>query len=111
MTRMSTGKIRVWTEPTHTGRKAALPRLADRVTAEVVEVDSSALSENLKVFLRKIQATIEDSSVEGSSYSIDEVELTLAVNASGGIELVGKLSAGAQAGIKVKLKKRNQTSP
>ena len=36
---------------------------------------------------------------------IDEVELSLVITASGGVELLGKLSVGAQAGIKVKLKR------
>lgn len=30
-------------------------------------------------------------------YEIEEIELSLAVNGSGGIELIGKLEAGAQA--------------
>jgi len=46
--------------------------------------------------------------VEASKYEVDEVELSFGVNASGSIALIAKLEAGAQAAIKVKLKRRPQ---
>jgi hypothetical protein len=51
---------------------------------------------------------IVESQDQKSAFIIDEVELSLAVNAKGGIELLGKLEAGAQAGIKIKLKRRSR---
>jgi hypothetical protein len=46
-----------------------------------------------------------DTSKESKFY-VDELEISLAINASGGVELIGKLEAGAQAGIKIKLKRK-----
>lgn len=88
------------------GSKAAIPRLADRVTSQVVEIDSSTISENLSSFISKIQPIITSSDIPDNSFSVDEIELSLVINASGGIELIGKLTIGAEAGIKVTLKRR-----
>ena len=41
-----------------------------------------------------------------SLFSVDSIELNLAVNAEGGIEMIGKLTAGVQSSVKVLLRKR-----
>jgi hypothetical protein len=97
-------KIPVWTSDSSQSTKAALPSLARRTT-EVVEVETDIITQNLNEFMEKFRPVVE-SQDKKSPFFIDEVELSLAVNAKGGIELLGKLEAGAQAGIKIKLKRR-----
>ena len=104
MTRKQT--ISVWTSGSADNTKAALPTLTRRTTA-VVEVETDLIAENLNAFMEKFRPIVE-SQDQKSAFIIDEVELSLAVNAKGGIELLGKLEAGAQAGIKIKLKRRSR---
>jgi hypothetical protein len=96
--------IPVWTSDSQDNTKAALPTIARRASA-VVEVETDLIAENLNAFMEKFRPVVE-SQDQKSPFVIDEVELSLAVNAKGGIELLGKLEAGAQAGIKIKLKRR-----
>jgi len=97
--------ISIWTVHVQGNKKPALPSFADK-TAEIVTVSQDKLSANLKEFLESSQAITEIDMPKESSFYIDEMELSLAINAKGGIELVGKLEAGAQAGIKIKLKRK-----
>jgi len=101
--------ISVWTAATPEISKAALPRLGGAVAAgatEVVSVSVETMRKNLDAFLEQIGALLESPREALKGYEIEEVELSLAVNGSGGIELVGKLEAGAQAGMKIKLKRK-----
>lgn len=96
--------VPVWTSDPTANTKTALPTLARQATS-VVEVETDLIAENLNAFMEKFRPVVE-SQDQKSPFVIDEVELSLAVNAKGGIELLGKLEAGAQAGIKIKLKRR-----
>lgn len=102
---MAKKDISVWTVQVEENKKAALPSFGEK-TAEIVTVSQDKLSANLKDFLESSQALTELDMPKESSFYIDEMELSLAINAKGGIELVGKLEAGAQAGIKIKLKRK-----
>lgn len=86
--------------------KAALPQLARQAVLKSVEVSGDVLRENLKAFLTKFAGLLEDGFLTDTHAAIDEIELSLVITANGGIELVGKLAAGSQAGVKVKLKRR-----
>ena len=97
-------KIKVWVTP-ETDRKAALPSLAKKAST-VVEVGADVLAQKLESFLTSFRPLIDVEKSNTSDFVIDEIELSLAVNASGGIELVGKLEGGAEASLKVKLKRR-----
>ena len=101
---MGEERIKVRTEAPLEER-AGLPRLGKTAT-KVFEIGIESLSGNLKTFIARIQRILDEQQENTSTYYIDEVELNLTVNASGGIELVGKLEAGAMGGIKIKLKKR-----
>ena len=71
-----------------------------------IAVRPEILSENLNVFLTSFNQIIESQPEKLSKgFYIDEIELSLSVNASGGIELIGKAEAGVEGGIKVKLKR------
>jgi hypothetical protein len=103
------GSISVWTTATTEKTKAALPRLGGGIAAsatEVVSVSVDAVRKNLSAFLEQIGPLLDPPREALKGYEIEEIELNIAVNGSGGIELVGKLEAGAQAGMKIKLKRK-----
>lgn len=102
------GMINVWveTETLEDDSKAALPRLGKNRAAELVQMPSDALAAQVKTFLADFQPVFEVQPQKSGGFEIDEIELSLTVNASGGIELIGKLSAGVQSSIKLKLKRR-----
>lgn len=103
------GSISVWTTAAEGGSKAALPRLGGGVAAgatEVVSVSVDAVKKNLGDFLEQIAPLLDSAGEALKSYEIEEIELNIAVNGSGGVELVGKLEAGAQAGMRIKLKRK-----
>jgi hypothetical protein len=108
---MKTSKsIPVWTDEDSQRPKAALPLPTAAIKA-VAKVEPKTLADNLKEFLAAFDGVLVDCSAEFSAFHIDEMELSLAVNAQGGIELLGKLSVGATASIKVKLKRNDAHVP
>lgn len=103
------GSISVWTAATAENSKAALPRLGGSIAAgatEVVSVSVDVVRKNLSAFLEQIGPLLDAPREALKNYEIEEIELNIAVNGTGGIELVGKLEAGAQAGMKIKLKRK-----
>lgn len=101
-------KIEIWTSESDDDRRAALPTLG-KARIEVTHVEASVLSQNLKEFLAQFRSIFEDQEMSSSGYSIDEIELSLGVNAKGGVALLGKIEAGATASIKVKLKRERSS--
>lgn len=99
--------IKVWVESDESVAltKAALPSLARTAVTKTVELSGEALRDGIKGFASQFVTLFDDDISEGSTVVIDEIELSLTVSAGGAIELVGKLSVGAQAAIKVKLKR------
>jgi hypothetical protein len=101
--------ISVWTTATTEVSKAALPRLGGSVAAsatEVVSVSMDTVRKNLNAFLEQIGPLLDPPRETLKNYEIEEIELSIAISGSGGVELVGKLEAGAQAGMKIKLKRK-----
>ncbi len=97
-------KIEIWTFQSAEDTRSALPTLG-KVRTEVTRVEISVLSKNLTEFLAGFQQLLEGTPAPKAGYYVDEIELNLGVNGSGGIALFGKIEAGVEAGIKVKLKK------
>jgi len=99
--------IAVWFENTPHDVKSALPTL--RQTAQkTVEVSADLLAENLRNFLARLRAVVDEEPATGSDFTVTSIELNLAVNSEGGIELIGKFSTGVQASMKITLS-RNPT--
>lgn len=96
--------IAIWTTDSKGNEQSALPKIA-RKLSEATQISTDVLSENLKSFIESFQSVV-DAGNDIGGFAIDEVELSLVVNAKGGIELLGKVEAGAQASMKVKLKRR-----
>ena len=106
----STKTIPIWTDEEILRAKSALPMPAAALKG-IAKVEPKALADNLKEFLAAFEVVLMDCPTNISTFQIDEMELSLAVNAQGGIELLGKLSAGIEASIKVKLKRNNANIP
>lgn len=99
--------IPIWTDGEPSGVKEALP--GTRLKSDVHRfVDSAVLSESLQKFLGDFQDVLDSPEPKDSKFVVDRIELNLAVNAEGGIELIGKLSSSVRASIKVVLNRRKQ---
>lgn len=99
--------IKIWTEDAPVpATKSALPSLARAAVAKTVEVSGDVLREGIKGFAAQFAALLDGEPIGEGGAVIDEVELSLTVTASGGVELLGKVSLGTQASIKVKLKRK-----
>ena len=106
MVKKSNNIIDIWVADTKDNEQTALPKIA-RKAATSTQVSAQILSDNLKSFLKNFEGVIDPENDIGG-FVIDEVELNLVVNAKGGIELIGKLEAGTQASMKIKLKRRSE---
>jgi hypothetical protein len=100
-----TEKIDIWTDEDRPFGKAAVPRMAT-LTKHIASASSDALSQNLETFLQSFDKIVTEASSSINNFYVDEIELSLVVNGKGGIELLGRLEAGAEASIKVKLRKK-----
>lgn len=99
--------IEIWTQTALPEGKAALPALRKSPGLETTEVKLSDLADNLGRLLAHVQSAFDKAQKVASSFDVDEIELNIGVNAKGGLALIGKAEAGMEAGIKVKLKRRN----
>ncbi|MDG2539843.1 hypothetical protein P5Y53_19345 [Dyella jiangningensis] len=98
--------VKIWVDDSQeTGAKSALPTLARTVVGKTVEVSGDILRDSIKGFAAQFSALLDGSPVGEGPAVIDEIELSLAISATGGVELLGKATLGAQASIKLKLKR------
>jgi hypothetical protein len=97
-------EIEIWTDQIPGGERAVLPAFGKRAV-ESVSVDFSVLSRNITELTAHFQALLDKQPKSPSGYYIDEIELSLGVNAKGAVALLGKLEAGVQSSIKVKIKR------
>jgi len=88
------------------GSKSALPSLGRRVAAKTFEITNHVLADRLEEFFSSFGNVLQRLPPETAGFSVDEVELTLAINASGGVELVGQAEAGLSTGLKFTLKRK-----
>jgi hypothetical protein len=68
-----------------------------------IKLDTKELSKNLKQFLGSLKPVIEIQKDPVGEFQVSEIELSIAVNASGGVSLIGQFNAGIEGGIKIKL--------
>ena len=88
--------------------KSVLPSIGRRITTTVFEITNEVLADRLVEFFNSFQTVLERLPSSAAGFSINELELTLAVDAKGGIEVVGKAEAGISTGIKFTLKRQNK---
>lgn len=99
-------EIVLWTDKQEDAAKSALPTLSKSLQT-TTKVSAGILVENLRQFLETFQNSLDKHlNNTDSLFSVDSIELNLAVNAEGGIEMIGKLTAGVQSSVKVLLRKR-----
>ncbi len=102
---MSTIKIWIEEGTSDSNTKSALPMLSRAAVNRSIEIGAEVLQDSIRSFSKQFTGLLDGKPLDDSKAVIDEIELSLVITASGGIELLGKLSVGAQAGIKVKLKR------
>jgi hypothetical protein len=100
-------KILILTQTAEEDTRAVLPSIGRRITTTTFEMANNVLADRLEEFFNSFQAVLERLPASTAGFSIDEIELTLTVNASGGIEMVGKAEAGISTGMKFTLKRKN----
>lgn len=101
--------IEVWTQgEVATDTKNAVPVFGKaNARVQLTSIEVSTLGDNFKELVGKLSAILEEPEQEmPGGFGIDEVEISLGVNAKGGFTLIGTAEVGAQAGIKVKLKRK-----
>ena len=100
--------VKVWTEDAQEpGIKHALPTLARTAVGKTVELSGDVLRESIKAFATPFSELLDGNPLGEGSAVIEELELSLTITASGGIELLGKATVGSQASIKLKLKRQS----
>lgn len=109
---MNTGEknktIRILFQTTEGDVKSVLPSIGGRITTKTFELTNDALADSLEEFFKSFSAVLDRLPDSIASFSIDELEVTLAINASGGIEMVGRAEAGINTGMKFTLKRQNK---
>ncbi len=102
-------KIRILTQTiAEEDTKSVLPSIGRRITTMTFELTNDVLADRLEEFFNSFQHVLEHLPSSTGGFSIDELELTLAIDARGGIEVVGKAEAGITTGMKFTLKRQNK---
>ena len=94
--------ISVWVEHLDQDKVSVLPSIED-ITRSTTEVSANVLAKNFQCFVKNFLSILDKQEYDESSYEMQSIELNLSVNAKGGIELIGKLSAGVTTSMKVHL--------
>jgi hypothetical protein len=97
--------ISIWTTSQTPSTQDYKLTAGSRISARVVSLAAEDLGQNLKTFLESFQEAFNSLPQKVGDFRLEQVELNLVTNASGGIELVGKLDVGAEASITVVLKR------
>jgi len=100
--------IRILTQTIEEDTKSALPAIGRRIATKTLELTNDVLANRLEEFFSSFDSVLERLPSSVAGFSIDELELTLAINASGGIEMIGKAEAGISTGIKFTLRRQNK---
>lgn len=70
-------------------------------------IDIDVLRTNLSNAIEPIMRAIPTVSTEGVELELNEMEISLEVDVSGGVALIGRIETGAAGGVKLKFVKRN----
>lgn len=70
-----------------------------------VMVDAEVLNKNLAAFMSSISEVFINIDYQLGAYKLDEIELGLAISATGGISMIGSAEIQAQASMTLKFKK------
>jgi hypothetical protein len=70
-----------------------------------VQLSVTVLSENLKKFVESVNTLMAGLPKIGEPYRLEEIELTVEVNAEGNVQLIGGVKTGITGGLTLKLKR------
>lgn len=76
------------------------------VSKALTEIDPEVLSKNLEPIIKVFSGMFKAGDENNDACHVDQIEIHLNVNAKGGIELIGSLQAGVEAGIKIILTRK-----
>lgn len=103
--------ILVWADvPGDESTKKAMPSWLNPEHS-LLGMTSKDLGKRLKNAIENVVAAISETDASLKQYYVDELQLNFTVNASGGIELVGKVNAGAQSAVTVTLRRKDPREP
>jgi hypothetical protein len=88
------------------GSKSALPSFGHRIATKAFEISNHVLADHLEEFFSSFGTVLQSLPSNMAGFSVDEVELSLAINAKGGVELVGRADAELSTGLKFNLKRK-----
>lgn len=100
--------IRILTQTIEEDTKSALPAIGRRINTKTLELTNDVLANRLEEFFSSFDSVLKRLPSSVAGFSIDELELTLAINASGGVEIIGKVEVGITTGMKFTLRRQNK---
>jgi hypothetical protein len=99
--------VTINTPPTAEERvRRALPGGGTVAQSAHVSLDSAQLEENMIELINKFGNRLLAPTSKAQPFEVDEIELSLSIDAKGKVSLIGSFEVGGQAGIKVKLKRK-----
>ncbi len=99
----------IWTVPIPVEGRSALPT---RIAVGTVGVATEALPQNIRRLRSGFQETFHAPETRDSPFQVEQIELNMAVDGSGSVELIGDLETAAPSSIKITLKRvPRQLSP
>jgi hypothetical protein len=70
-----------------------------------VQLSVAVLGENLRKFVESVNTLVSDLPTIAEQFRLEEIELSVEVNAEGNIQLIGGLKTGVSGGLTLKLKR------
>lgn len=100
--------VRILVQTVEEDAKSVLPSIGRRITTKTLELTNDMLADRLEEFFSSFDIVLSRLPDSIANFSVDELELTLAINASGGIEMVGKAETGITTGMKFTLRRQSR---
>jgi|GEM_PF-6555143 len=70
-----------------------------------VQLSVGVLRENLKKFVESVNTLVSDLPAIAEQFRLEEIELSVEVNAEGSLQLIGGVKTGVTGGLTLKLKR------
>ncbi len=103
---MNTGKdINILTNVEETDTNHGFQLGAKKILKEV-KVEADVLAKNVNGFLDSMSTVFGSIKTELNKYELDEIELNVGINASGGVHLIGTIDLEASSSIALKFKRK-----
>jgi hypothetical protein len=85
--------------------KSVLPSLGKATAIKSIEIANDVLANNLTDFFDGFGAVLVQLPVEKGGFSLDEIEVSLTIDATGAVKLIGEVGLGFSTGLKFTLKR------